>query len=318
MPPSPPSPLGPGAPVFAFDIGGTDIKCALVDGDGCLLGVRRVATATSHDASADAVLNQVTQLAADLTHDFPDVTPLAVGLISPGIIDDEMGLVRRAVNLNWTMVPFRRRATELLHMPASFTHDARAAGAAEFALGAARGFTDVVVIVIGTGLSCSLFLGGRPHTAGGLAGELGHSIVDPTGLPCACGSRGCLETVASAGAISRRYASLTGTSPAGARAVIARVEAGDAVALRVWTDALDALALTISQLAAVLAPEAIVIGGGLAQAGPALFDPLRERVNSLLSFHRPPAIVPALLGESAGLLGAALNARSLLKALADD
>ena len=305
--------LGPGAAVLAFDIGGTDIKGALVDADGSLLGARRAPTAVSPDGTADAVLGQVQQLAAALGHDFPHVTPQAVGLIAPGIIDDSVGIVHRAVNLNWTEVPFQTLAAARLGLPASFSHDARAAGAAEFALGAAQGFSDVIVIVIGTGLSCSLFLGGRPHSAGGFAGELGHSIVDPHGLQCACGANGCLETLASAGAISRRYGLLTGTPPAGARFVLARVAAGDSIALQVWAEALDALAVTIAQLAAVLAPEAIVIGGGLAQAGPALFEPLRERVDVLLSFHRHPLIVPASLGENAGLLGAALRARGVLE-----
>lgn len=311
MPPT--APLGPGAPVLAFDIGGTDIKGALIDASGRLLGLRRVATIVSGEATADAVLGQVQQLAAELTRDFDQVTPLAVGLIAPGIIDDSLGIVHRAVNLNWTEVPFRQLASSALDLPASFSHDARSAGAAEFALGAAHGFDNVIVIVIGTGLSCSLFLGGRSHSAGGFAGELGHSIVDPHGLPCACGASGCLETLSSAGAIARRYEELTGTLPHGARGVLEFAAAGDTVAQRVWGDALDALALTIAQLAAVLAPEAIVIGGGLAQAGPALFEPLRERVDALLTFHRNPLLVPALLGENAGLLGAALQARARLK-----
>jgi glucokinase len=299
--------------VLAFDIGGTDIKGALIDGSGQLLGLRRVTTIVSADATADAVLGQVHQLAAELTRDYDQVTPLAVGLIAPGIIDDSLGVVHRAVNLNWTEVPFRQLATTALGLPASFSHDARAAGAAEFALGAAQSFDDVIVIVIGTGLSCSLFLGGRPHSAGGFAGELGHSIVDPNGLLCACGASGCLETLASAGAIARRYSELTGTPPAGARGVLESAQAGDTVAQRVWDEALDALALTIAQLAATLAPEAIVIGGGLAQAGPALFEPLRERVDARLTFHRHPLLVPAHLGENAGLLGAALRARALLE-----
>ena len=308
-----PSQLGLGAPVLAFDIGGTDIKGALIDGAGRLLGLRRVATIVSADETADAVLGQVQRLSAELTRDFPDVSPQAVGLIAPGIIDDSRGIVHRAVNLNWTEVPFRQLAAARLGLPTTFSHDARAAGAAEVAFGAAQSFSDVIVIVIGTGLSCSLFLGGRPHSAGGFAGELGHSILDPHGLPCVCGATGCLETLASAGAIARRYAELTGTPPAGARAVLARALGGDPVAARIWDEALDALALTIAQLAAVLAPEAIVIGGGLAQAGADLFEPLRERVAARLSFHRHPLLVPALLGENAGLLGAGLQTRALLK-----
>jgi glucokinase len=95
----------------------------------------------------------------------------------------------------------------------------------------------------------------------------------------------------------------------GAREVLRRAQSGDSVAEDVWSSALDAIALSVAQLAAMIAPEAIVIGGGLAQAGDALFSPLRERVDALLSFHRRPLLVPAQIGENAGLIGAALGAR---------
>ena len=95
----------------------------------------------------------------------------------------------------------------------------------------------------------------------------------------------------------------------GARDVLARAAAGDLVAAAVWDEALDALALAICQLAAVLAPQAVVIGGGLSRAGDELFGALRRRIDARLSFHRRPELVPAELGEDAGLLGAALIAR---------
>jgi glucokinase len=94
--------------------------------------------------------------------------------------------------------------------------------------------------------------------------------------------------------------------------VLALAQAGDAAATAIWSGALDALALSLAQLAAVLAPEAVVIGGGLAQSGDRLFVPLRERVSALLSFHRRPVILPASIGENAGLLGGALRARDLV------
>src|SRR5690606_25867262 len=107
------------------------------------------------------------------------------------------------------------------------------------------------------------------------AGEIGHSPIGE--WPCPCGARGCLEAVASAGAIARRYTEATGSAVDGAREVIARAEGGDETAMRVWNEALDALALAIAQLTAVLAPQAVVIGGGLSRAGDALFDGLRTR-----------------------------------------
>ncbi len=128
---------------------------------------------------------------------------------------------------------------------------------------------------------------------------------------CACGARGCLEAIASAGAIARRYAERAGEPVDGAKEVIARAAAGDEIAARVWEEALDALTLSIAQLTAVIAPQAVVIGGGLSRAGGALFDELRTRLEARLSFHRLPALVPAQLRGNAGILGAALRARSL-------
>ena len=98
--------------------------------------------------------------------------------------------------------------------------------------------------------------------------------------------------------------------------MLAAAAAGDPEAVRVWDDALRALAEQLARLVAILAPEAVVIGGGLAQAGPALFEPLRERLDVLLSFHRRPALLPARLGDDAGLLGTALAARDLADTLA--
>jgi glucokinase len=98
--------------------------------------------------------------------------------------------------------------------------------------------------------------------------------------------------------------------------VLERAEAGDPDARAVWDSALDALALDLSHTVALLAPEAIVIGGGLSQAGAALFEPLRERLDAILTFHRRPLLLPASIGENAGLIGAALRARDLLAARA--
>lgn len=93
--------------------------------------------------------------------------------------------------------------------------------------------------------------------------------------------------------------------------MLRRAQAGDPIARQIWDDALDALSLSLAQLTAFLAPQAIVIGGGLSQAGDALFQPLRQRIDALLSFHRRPALLPAQIGENAGLIGAALRARDL-------
>jgi len=301
--------LGIGDAVIAFDVGGTDTKSALLSPNGDLVGLTRASTPHRGTTTAIAVLEHLNAQRAEFARDFPSIVPAAVGMIAPGLVDDDLGIGINAANLRWRDVPFKKLLEESFRLPASFSHDVRAAGEAEFQLGAARPFRNFVVVVVGTGIAASLFIEGRAYSAEGFAGELGHSVVDPNGELCACGARGCLETIASAGAIARRYFDATGVKPAGSREVIQRASEGDPVASQVWNDALDALALSIAQVTAVLSPEAVIVGGGLAQAGDALFVPLRVRVDRHLSFHRRPQILPALLGENAGLLGAALRAR---------
>lgn len=306
-----PGVLGAGPAVLAFDVGGTDTKAALVDNDGNLREIVRVATPLNGAGTADAVLAEVVRLAAEFGRRHPDVHARAAGLLVPGHVDEVAGVGVFAENLGWRNVPFRDQGSELLGVPVSFSHDVRGAGEAEYRLGAAAPFRDVVVMAIGTGIAGALFIQGTLYLGGGMAGEVGHSKVADSPL-CACGGYGCLEAVASAGAITRRYNAVTGSQVSGAKDVLERARAGEAAAISIWKSALDALALDISHTVALLAPEAIVIGGGLSLAGDDLFVPLRERVDALLTFQRRPQILPANIGANAGLIGAALRARDLL------
>ena len=309
------TPLGPGEAVLAFDVGGTDTKSAVIDRSGRVLGLRRTPTPRSGDDPAGAVVSSLAALAREQRDLVPDVRPVAAGISVPGLVDESAGVGIFASNLGWQNAPLREIAERELGLPVAFGHDARAASDAEYRLGAATAYGDVVVLTIGTGIAGGLVLGGRPYTGGGYAGELGHALSDPQGERCACGSIGCLETISSAGAIARRYTAASGIAAPGALEVLAAAAAGDVDAVRIWDDALRALAEQLARLVAILAPEAVVIGGGLAQAGPALFEPLGERLDALLSFHRRPALVRARLGDDAGLLGTALAARDLVDAL---
>lgn len=309
------APLGAGAPVLAVDVGGTDMKAALIDADGRIVEIRRRPTPHEGDGTAEAVVAAVAAVADDFRATHPEVVPAALGLLVPGHVDDERGVGVFAENLGWREFSFRDRAAAALGLPVSFSHDVRGAGQAEKRLGAAAAFRDVVFMAIGTGIAGAVFLDGRLLVGGGLVGEMGHSRV-AEGPVCACGGIGCLEAVASAAAIARRYNAATGAAVPGAREVLERAGAGDADAVAVWESALDALALDLSHTVALLSPEAIVIGGGLSQAGDALFVPLAERLDAILTFQRRPVLLAASIGENAGVIGAALRARDLLAAAA--
>ncbi|MGP6169677.1 ROK family protein [Microbacterium sp. A196] len=295
--------------MLAFDVGGTDIKSALFDADGTPLGLQRTPTPKLGADPAAALIEEIARLADGLRAQHPSVEPRALGFVVPGIVDVDAGIGVFASNMGWRNAPLRALAQQRLNLTVAFDHDVGAASWAEHELGGARAHDDVVVVIIGTGIAGAILVGGRPYTAGGYAGEIGHSPV-ADGPECACGARGCLETVASAGAIARRYREATGLTPNGAKDVIARAAAGDEAAAEIWNAALDALAMSLAQLTAIMAPEAIIIGGGLSRAS-TLFDELRTRLAARLSFHRIPALIPAELSGNAGLLGAALRAREL-------
>jgi len=302
--------LGAGAPVLAFDVGGTDIKSALFDAEGVMLGLRRTPTPDPGIDLPERLIARLVELGAQLREEHPGVDPVAVGLVVPGIVDEVAGVGVFASNMGWRDAPIRALAEEAFGLPVAFDHDVRTGGWAEHVLGGARPYPNSIVLIIGTGIAGALLLGGVPFTSGGYAGEVGHSPVADEPL-CPCGARGCLEAIASAGAIARRYTARSGIAVEGAKEVIALAAEGDEVAAEVWNEALDALALSLAQLTAVVAPQAIVIGGGLSRAGGALFDELRARLRARLSFHRIPELVPAQLLGNAGILGAALRARSL-------
>lgn len=304
--------LGPGPAVLAFDVGGTDIKSALVDSTGSFSQVRRTPTTRGVDA-ARAITASLAELASPLIA--AAASPVAAAGVSvPGLVDEAAGVGVLSANLGWRDAPIRDLATQALGLPVAFGHDVRAAGVAEQAFGAARDARSAVVVVIGTGIAGAIILDGRPYAGQGFAGEIGHSLAVPYGELCPCGARGCLETVASAHSIARRYTAETGEQVRGAREVLVAALGGDAAAARIWDSAVDALAQSLARLIALLAPEVIVIGGGLSGAGDALFRPLGARLDELLSFHTRPRLVRAELGDDAGLLGTAIAARRLAEA----
>jgi glucokinase len=294
--------------VIALDVGGTGIKCALVDAGYRVRHAEH--QPTGRDRGPDAVVETVLDVAArlaDLARD-RGWTPRAVGLAVPGVVDEAAGVASWSANLGFRDVPLADLARQRLGLPATLGHDVRAAGLAEARLGSGRGYAQVLVVAIGTGIAAAHVVDGRVLSgAHGAAGELGHVVVRPGGSPCGCGNAGCLETLASAAAVARRYAERTGRSTSAER-VGALAGSGDPDAEAVWQEAVDALADGLLTGIALYDPEIVVLGGGLAEAGDALLAPLRTGLKARLTFHREPVLARAALGSEAGCLGAALLA----------
>ncbi|MGM1058788.1 ROK family protein [Saccharothrix sp. Mg75] len=293
--------------VIAVDVGGTGTKAALVTGtpDGVVpVKQQRRPTRPGGDAVVEDVTSLVDELRTASEHPVE-----AVGLVVPGIVDETTGTGVYSANLGWRDHPFRTTLEAATGLPTAFGHDVRAGGLAELRLGNARGLTNAVIMPIGTGIAAALVLDGRVSPA---PGEVGHVDVGH-GDPCGCGQTGCVEARASSAAIARRYAERTNRQVGGAAEVARLLSTGDADAAAVWTEAVDALARGILLVAALLGPEAVVLGGGLALAGPLLTDPLGERLDELITFQRRPELRLAALGDEAGCLGAALLAIDMLE-----
>ena len=286
-----------------MDVGGTEIKGSVVPGvPGRDDPVRRWPTPQGDPhAAVRAVLDAVAALCQEAG------TPAAVGLVVPGLVDDEQGAAVYSENIGWRDVPFRALVADQTGLPVGFGHDVRAGGLAERQFGAARDVDDLLFMPIGTGISGAVIVAGRPVT-NPYAGEIGHVDVKG-GEDCVCGAHGCLEAVASAAAITRRYTRAGGSAARGAVDVLAAMQRGDAVAARVWNDAVAAIARALIIYTSLLAPDVIVVGGGLSRAGDALFEPLRTQLHQLVCLQREPTVVPSALGSHSARFGAAVLAR---------
>ena len=289
------------SPVLAIDVGGTSIKAEVISGDRILAADRRPTP------RGNAALEAIGALGDALLRDAPAV-PRA-GVVLPGVVDRHRGVGVYSANVRWRDLPAGDCLAERWGIPVVVDHDVTAAGWAEWRRGAGRGLDDLVFVAVGTGVSAALVSGGRLLRGGrGQPGELGHVVVRPDGPACGCGARGCLEAVASATAITRAYATATGRSVEGAVDVVERADR-EASARSVVRAATEALADGLAILVQLVAPERIVLGGGLADAGDAWLDALRVALDGRCRVVPAPPIFPARFGARAGVVGAALLAR---------
>lgn len=307
----------------AIDIGGTKIAGALVQPDGMMPATARRPTPRGGDA--EAVMAAVTGVVTELSGSPLWPTAVRCGIGSAGPVDSSRGTVS-PVNIGaWRDFPVQARVTAELaargaDVPAVLAGDGVAMTAAEHWLGAARGHANALCMVVSTGVGGGLVLNNQLHPGPtGNAGHIGHISVAFDGEPCVCGSRGCVESIASGTAIASwaRNQGWTPAEPGGdatAAGVAAAAEAGDPVARAAFDRAGRALAAAIAATATLVETDIAVIGGGVAASGETLFAPIRRHLAdyATLSFVRELKVVPASLGTHAGLIGAAAAATMLL------
>jgi len=309
---------------FGVDLGGTNLRVALVDPVGSVVDQRRVATPHT--------LDDIVRSIADAVHAFSPQRPeaRALGVGAAGMVDFE-GTIHYSPNVPaFLHAPVRARLEDALGFPVVVDNDANVAVAAELVHGAARGSTEVLLITLGTGVGGGVVTRGEVlRGAHGFAAEIGHFQVDPAGPLCACGQRGHWEAVASGtalGALGREWAA-AGAAPsvlAGAGGAIdditgllvGDVAQGGAVdAVAVLEEYARRVAIGLVGLVNIFDPEKVVVSGGLVELGDVLLQPLRAAFDGRIEGapHRPAVpIVAAELGGRAGVVGAAVLARELV------
>jgi glucokinase len=298
---------------LAVDIGGTKLAAGLVEPAGRVITWAQVPTPTGLDAeqlwrTLDALITQVLEQAG--------VTPAGLagcGCGCGGPMEWPAGVVSPLNIPGWRAFPLRSRLTERLGgLTVRVHNDAICMVAAEHWRGAGRGRKNVLGMVVSTGVGGGLVLDGRlVEGASGNAGHIGHVVVDPdTGPQCGCGGRGCAEAIARGPALVK-WAQAEGWRPdqknATAKELAADGALGHPIGLAAMHRAGRALGIAIASATSLCDLEVVSVGGGLSQAGPLLFDPLEEalRAHARLGFTRQVRVVPAALGHSAGLVGAA-------------
>lgn len=314
-------------PVIGIDLGGTKILAGVVSGDHRILG--RSKRPTPAKEGGPAILRAIVECVHDALEmagvDRSEIAAAGVG--SPGPLDSETGVILFSSNLNVRNFPLGPELAAILLCDVLVDNDVRVGGYGEFRLGAGRGARDIIVAFVGTGIGGCLIQDGKVVVGStGNAGELGHIIIKAGGPKCGCGSRGCMEAMASKIAITRRIAkAIRKGVPTVLGDKIARkggrlkssdlseaVANSDPVALKEVHRAAHYLGIGISSLTNVIGPELVIIGGGVTGA---LGDPFVDLIRSSAQPHmltdpeKKIRIVRAELGDDAGILGAALLAR---------
>lgn len=292
---------------LGIDVGGTHVVFALLSAAGQFYGRHQIATQAwdGGEALMGRLLGEVSGFLEAAVPSGASVVGIGVG--SAGQIDSASGRCLFAnENLpGWTGMPIAERLHGATGLPVWVDNDANTAALGEQQFGAAKGLTDVVCITLGTGVGGGVITGARIlRGAHGAGGEIGHIPVVPGGAPCACGARGCLEAYASATGIMRQ-AREAGLAPDSVRALYEMAEQDDSRAKAITEATASYLATGIVAMVAAYDPQAVLIGGGIAQAGALLFDPLNQQLHHHPFVRGRCEIRPCALGDAAGVMGAA-------------
>ncbi|MCF3941771.1 ROK family glucokinase [Oceanobacillus alkalisoli] len=307
--------------MIGIDIGGTSIKFGLFTTDGELLHKWNIPTRTEENGSfilqdTWMSIKEILQLKNIATERI-----LGIGAGIPGFVSSDEGIVYYGTNIGWRNKQFTKELSDLSGLPVFIENDANMAVLGENWQGAGDEGKHVIAVTLGTGVGAGIIANGAIlNGINGMAGELGHILIEENGAPCNCGKRGCLETIASATGIVRLASESSAEQPGSALAkmyeetntitakdVFQMAEKGDAAAMKIVTKVAAVLGRTFADLGVILNPEKILIGGGVSQAGEPFINQIRTSFEdyALPRVKANCEIKQAVLGNDAGIIGAA-------------
>ncbi len=302
--------------VFGVDIGGTTVKMGLFDVEGSLLDKWEIPTRTEDNGSKilPDVAASIEEKLSEKQIEKKEVTGVGIGV--PGPVDND-GVVHKAVNLGWGVFSIKETLVNILHIPVMAGNDANVAALGEMWQGGAKGYENVVLATLGTGVGGGIIINGKVlNGATGAGGEIGHiHMNDDETESCGCGNKGCLEQYASATGITRlakrrldadHTPSVLRNGEISAKTVFDAVKQGDALAKEVAEEFGRYLGTGLSVIAGVVNPEVICLGGGVSKAGEILIDYVKPYyLKNVFHGSKDVKFVLATLGNDAGIYGAA-------------
>ena len=308
---------------IGIDLGGTDIKAGLVSATGELSC--QVVLPTHVDAGPKAVALRIAEATREVLAKADEQRTtdiIGIGLGAPGLIIAETGVVHFSPNFpGWTDIPLVddvKKALGIQSLPVFMDNDVNAMTLGELRHGAGVGYQSIVALTLGTGVGGGVVIDGQVyHGSRNTAGELGHTVVEPNGRYCGCGNQGCLEAYAGAKNIVERTQEKIAagsntklTSELTPKRIAAAAHAGDSLAVEIFAETGVYIGIALTSIAHVLNPEVAIIGGGIAEAGESLlFEPIRhEFIRRAMDIPGMMKVVPATLGNRAGIVGAAMLA----------
>ena len=310
---------------IGIDVGGTNVKIALVDKSGKIIYSNSVPTYAKmgYEYTVNNIKQAIKDLMKETNTTAKDID--GIGFDFPGQVDYKTGVVKLAPNIpGWVNVPIAQMIEEEFHIPTRIDNDVRCAALGEMKFGAGQGCENFVCITVGTGIGSGLVVNGQlVRGASNAAGEFGHiKLQMKDGLICGCGDTGCLEAYASGPSIvamaqdyikggkSTKFREMAAAEGGEITPymVAKAAEAGDPVAKRIFAIVGEYIGIGLTSVINLLNPEKVIIGGGVAEAGDLLLDPIRKTIKerAMVVAGSAVEIVPAQLGNSAGVIGASM------------